>query len=133
LLFNNAGVAVGGPVWQNTLADWEWVLGVNLMGVVYGIRTFVPLMLQHGSEAHIVNTASMAGLLSTPGLGVYNVTKHGEVTPAETHALELAQQKAKINVSVLCPGWINTQVWDSRRNRPTELQNDAKQAAPATP
>ncbi len=123
LLFNNAGVASGGPIWQNTLADWEWVLGVNLMGVVHGIRTFVPIMLAQNSEAHIVNTASIAGLVSTPGLGVYNVTKHGVVTLSETLALELAQAGAKIKVSVLCPGWVNTRIMDSSRNRPAELQN----------
>ena len=99
LLFNNAGVASSGPVWQNTLADWEWVLGVNLMGVVHGIRTFVPIMLSQDADAHIVNTASMAGLLSTPGLGIYNVTKHGVVTLSETLALEL-QQAARTNQRV---------------------------------
>jgi NAD(P)-dependent dehydrogenase (short-subunit alcohol dehydrogenase family) len=124
LLFNNAGVASGGPIWQSTLKDWEWVLGVNLMGVVHGIRTFVPIMLQQNTEAHVVNTASMAGLLSTPGLGIYNVTKHGVVTLSETLALELAQAGAKIKVSVLCPGWINTRIHESSRNRPDELQND---------
>src|SRR5438105_3443891 len=89
LLFNNAGVATSGPIWQNSLADWQWVLGVNLMGVIHGIHTFVPIMLAQGGPAHIVNTASMAGLVSTPGLGVYNVAKHGVVTLSETLALEL--------------------------------------------
>ena len=133
LLFNNAGVASSGPIWQNTLADWEWVLGVNLMGVVYGIRTFVPIMLAQAAEAHIVNTASMAGLLSTPGLGIYNVTKHGVVTLSETLALELKQARAPINVSVLCPGWVRTQIWDSGRNRPSDLQNDSKQQTSDVP
>ena len=125
LLFNNAGVASSGPVWQNTLADWDWVLGVNLMGVVHGIHTFVPIMLAQDADAHIVNTASMAGLLSTPGLGIYNVTKHGVVTLSETLALELEQAHARIHVSVLCPGWVRTQIWNSGRNRPVEQQNEA--------
>jgi len=133
LLFNNAGVASSGPVWQNTLADWEWVLGVNLMGVVHGIRTFVPIMLSQNADAHIVNTASMAGLLSTPGLGIYNVTKHGVVTLSETLALELQQARARINVSVLCPGWVRTQIWDSGRNRPADLRNGLTQSASNVP
>ncbi len=129
VLFNNAGVGVGGPMWQNTLRDWEWILGVNLWGVIHGIRTFVPIMLAQAAEAHIVNTASMAGLLSTPGLGAYNVTKHGVVTLSETLALDLAAQGAQIKVSVLCPGWVKTRISDSSRNRPTELQNP--ETAPA--
>jgi NAD(P)-dependent dehydrogenase (short-subunit alcohol dehydrogenase family) len=129
LLFNNAGVASSGPIWQNTLADWEWVMGVNLMGVVHGIRTFVPIMLSQDADAHIVNTASMAGLLSTPGMGIYNVTKHGVVTLSETLVLELQQAHARINVSVLCPGWVRTQIWDSGRNRPADLQNGSAQPA----
>ncbi|MBI3733152.1 MAG: SDR family NAD(P)-dependent oxidoreductase [Chloroflexi bacterium] len=124
LLFNNAGVASGGPLWANTLADWEWVLGVNLWGVIHGVRAFVPIMLQQNSEAHIVNTASMAGLVSGAGMGVYNVTKHAVVTLSETLQRDLEQQGAKIKVSVLCPGWVNTRIADSNRNRPAELQND---------
>ena len=133
LLFNNAGVASSGPVWQNTLADWEWVLGVNLMGVVHGIRTFVPIMLAQDADAHIVNTASMAGLLSTPGLGIYNVSKHGVVTLSETLALELQQARARINVSVLCPGWVKTQIWESGRNRPDNLWNAPTQPSSSVP
>jgi NAD(P)-dependent dehydrogenase (short-subunit alcohol dehydrogenase family) len=133
LLFNNAGVASSGSVWQNTLADWEWVLGVNLMGVVHGIRTFVPIMLSQDADAHIVNTASMAGLLSTPGLGIYNVTKHGVVTLSETLALELQQARARINVSVLCPGWVKTQIWESSRNRPDDLRNGPTQPSSNDP
>jgi NAD(P)-dependent dehydrogenase (short-subunit alcohol dehydrogenase family) len=125
LLFNNAGVAVGGPIWEHTLRDWQWILGVNLWGVIHGVRTFVPLMLAQGGQAHIVNTASMAGLLSTPGLGAYNVTKHGVVTLSETLALDLAAQGANIKVSVLCPGWVKTRISDSARNRPPALQNTA--------
>ncbi len=133
VLFNNAGVAVAGPMWQNTLHDWEWIVGVNLWGVIHGIRSFVPLMLAQDTEAHIVNTASMAGLLSTPGLGAYNVTKHGVVTLSETLALDLAAQGARIKVSVLCPGWVRTRISDSERNRPPELQNAPEDAAPGGP
>ena len=123
LLFNNAGVGAGTTVWESTLADWEWVLGVNLWGVIHGVRTFVPLMLKQADECHIVNTASMAGLVSGPALGVYKVTKHGVVSLSETLCCELSIMKSKIGVSVLCPAGVNTRVMDSERNRPAELQN----------
>jgi NAD(P)-dependent dehydrogenase (short-subunit alcohol dehydrogenase family) len=123
LLFNNAGVAANGPLWTMSLQDWEWVLGVNLWGVVHGIRTFVPLFLQQGIEAHIVNTASIAGLVSTPGLGVYNVSKHGVVTLSETLYQELQQTGVPVHVSVLCPGWVNTRIHEAGRNRPADLHN----------
>ena len=123
LLFNNAGVGAGTTVWESTLEDWQWVLGVNLWGVIHGVRTFVPLMLKQADECHIVNTASMAGLVSGPALGVYKVTKHGVVSLSETLCCELALMKAKIGVSVLCPAGVNTRVMDSERNRPAELQN----------
>ncbi|MCB0063612.1 MAG: SDR family NAD(P)-dependent oxidoreductase [Caldilineaceae bacterium] len=118
LLCNNAGVGVGGPIWQATVADWEWVLGVNLWGVIHGIRTFVPLMLAQEEPCHIVNTASIAGLVSTPGLGVYNVTKHGVVTLSETLYQELQAAGSQIGVSVLCPAWVKTRIGQSERNRP---------------
>lgn len=118
LLCNNAGVAVGGPIWEAAVADWAWVLGVNLWGVIHGIRTFVPLMLQQKEPCHIVNTASVAGLVSTPGLGVYNVTKHGVVTLSETLYQELQAADSQIGVSVLCPGWVKTRIGESERNRP---------------
>ena len=123
LLFNNAGVGAGTTVWESTLADWQWVMGVNLWGVIHGVRTFVPLMLKQADECHIVNTASMAGLVSGPALGVYKVTKHGVVSLSETLCCELALMGAKIGVSVLCPGGVNTRIMDSERNRPAELQN----------
>jgi NAD(P)-dependent dehydrogenase (short-subunit alcohol dehydrogenase family) len=125
LLFNNAGVGAGTTVWESTLADWQWVLGVNLWGVIHGVRTFVPLMLEHGDECHVVNTSSAAGLISGPALGVYKVSKHGVVSLSETLYCELAIIKAKIGVSVLCPGGVNTRVMDSARNRPSELRNDS--------
>jgi NAD(P)-dependent dehydrogenase (short-subunit alcohol dehydrogenase family) len=105
------------------LADWQWVLGVNLWGVIYGIHSFVPRMLAQGSEGHIVNTASAAGLISHAGRGSYNVSKHGVVALSETLALELAAQKAALKASVLCPGLVNTRITDAERNRPQALQN----------
>jgi NAD(P)-dependent dehydrogenase (short-subunit alcohol dehydrogenase family) len=124
LLFNNAGVGAGTIIWESTLADWEWSLGINLWGVIYGIRAFVPRMLEQDTEGHIVNTASVAGLTSGPGLGIYKVTKHGVVTLSETLHHELALRGAKVKASVLCPGFVNTRIMDSVRNRPARLQND---------
>ena len=122
---NNAGVALSGLSWTHTLADWEWLFGVNLWGVIHGVRTFVPLMLAQGDEGHVVNTASMAGLVSGPGMAVYNVTKHGVVTLSETLYQELRALGAAIGVSVLCPGWVNTNILDSARNRPAALADTA--------
>jgi short-subunit dehydrogenase len=106
------------------MANWKWVMGVNLWGVIHGVRVFVPIMLEQDSECHIVNTASMAGLISGPQIGIYKVTKHGVVSLSETLYHELALIGAKINVSVLCPGSVNTRIMDADRNRPPELQND---------
>ena len=124
VLFNNAGVAVTGPLWAHSLEDWQWVLNVNLWGVVHGIRSFVPILLEQGGEGHIVSTASMAGLMSNPGLGVYNVTKFGVVTLSETLYMDLKLQGSSIGVSVLCPGFIRTRIMDSARNRPGDLSRD---------
>lgn len=125
LLCNNAGVGPGAAyIWERTVADWKWVMGVNLWGVIHGVRVFVPIMLEQDTECHIVNTASVGGLISSPHLGVYKVTKHGVVTLSETLYHELAQRGAKINVSVLCPAYVNTRIMDAERNRPAELQND---------
>ena len=118
LLFNNAGVAVVGPMWTSTLEEWEWCLGVNVMGVVHGIRSFVPRMLAQGDACHIVNTASAAGLTSVPGNSVYCVSKHGVVTMSECLKHELRRAKAKIGVSVLCPAFVQTGIFESARNRP---------------
>ena len=123
LLFNNAGVGVGTTVWKSSLADWQWVLGVTLWGVIYGIHYFVPRMLAQDSEGHIVNTASAAGLISSSGMGIYKVSKHGVVTLSETLALELAARGAKLKASVLCPEWVNTRILDAERNRPQAFQN----------
>jgi NAD(P)-dependent dehydrogenase (short-subunit alcohol dehydrogenase family) len=123
LLFNNAGVGAGTTVWESSLADWQWVLGVNLWGVIHGIHYFVPRMLAQGSEGHIVNTASSAGLMTSSGLGIYKVSKHGVVTLSETLACELAMRGARLKASVLCPEWVNTPILDAERNRPQALQN----------
>jgi len=121
VLCNNAGVGTEAAVWESTLAEWEWIVGVNLWGVVHGVRVFVPLMLAQDAECHIVNTASTAGLISGPGLGAYKVTKHGVVTLSETLHHELAERGAKVKVSVLCPGIVNTRIMESARNRPGGL------------
>lgn len=118
---NNAGVSVSGLSWTHTVADWDWVLGVNLWGVIHGLRVFVPRLLASGAEGHVVNTASMAGLLSGPGMAIYNVTKHGVVTLSESLFHELRMLGARIGVSVLCPAWVNTRIIDSARNRPAAL------------
>ena len=126
LLFNNAGVAgCGGFVWEASLKDWQWVLGVNLMGVVHGIRSFVPLMLTQDCECHVVNTASAAGLVCAPLMGVYNVSKHGVVALSETMFHDLRAAGAKVHVSVLCPAFVPTNIVMSERNRPAELTENA--------
>lgn len=124
-VFNNAGVGAGGLVWENTLADWEWVLGVNLMGVVHGVHLFTPMMLAAAQadpafEGHIVNTASMAGMLNAPNMGVYNVSKHAVVALTETLHQDLALVTEQIHCSVLCPFFVPTGISQSHRNRPAE-------------
>ena len=123
LVFNNAGVAAGGLVWEQTEQDWEWVLGVNLWGVIHGVRTFVPIMLAQGDECHVVNTASVAGLLSPQLMGVYNVSKHAVVTLTETLYQDLRITNAKVGVTLLCPAFVPTGISQSERNRPGELRN----------
>ena len=122
IVCNNAGVGSGGLTWSQPLEDWEWVIGVNLWGVIHGVRTFVPIMLEQKTEGHIVNTASMAGLVSGPFMSVYDVTKHGVVTLSESLHHELSMQGAQVKVSVLCPGFVKTNILDSERNRPAEFQ-----------
>ncbi|MFX1339268.1 MAG: SDR family NAD(P)-dependent oxidoreductase [Promethearchaeota archaeon] len=122
LLCNNAGVAAPGLLWECTLSDWNWVMGVNLWGVIHGIRTFIPIMLQQDNECHIVNTASSAGLVpGEPGNGIYSITKHGVVVLSENLRASFMQLGSKIGVSVLCPGFVNTNIMDSERNRPAEF------------
>ena len=118
LLFNNAGVFKGGTLWEHCLIDWEWIINVNLWSVIHGMRTFVPLMLAQDVECHIVNTASIAGLIAPPYQGIYNVTKHGVVALTETLYRELAECDAKLKVSVLCPSHVRTRIYDAERNRP---------------
>jgi len=132
LVFNNAGVAAGGLIWETRTEDWEWVLGVNLMGVAHGVRVFTPMMLQaaHADPAyrgHIVNTASMAGLLNPPNMGVYNVSKHAVVSLSETLYQDLALVTDQVSASVLCPFFVPTGISQSDRNRPVALRPaDAK-------
>lgn len=128
VLCNNAGVAVGGPgvaTWESTVDDWNWILGVNLMGVIYGAHTFMPIMLAQESEGHIVNTASIAGLVTPFGNGLYGVTKHAVVALSEAMYNELRSRGAKVKVSVLCPGWVDTRIADADRNRPAALSDAA--------
>lgn len=128
---NNAGVAISGPVWTHTIADWEWVLGVNLWGVIHGVRVFTPLLLAQGVEAHIVNTASMAGLTCVPNMAIYGVSKHGVVALTETLHHELAMLGSPVKTSVLCPGFVNTRIRDSARNRPAALPATAASSVSA--
>jgi NAD(P)-dependent dehydrogenase (short-subunit alcohol dehydrogenase family) len=121
LLCNNAGVWGGISVWDSSLADWEWILGVNLWGVIHGVHTFVPLMLAQETEGHIVNTASMAGFITGRGPAVYRVSKHAVVALTEILYHQLAQRRAKVKVSVLCPGGVDTQILNAARNLPAHL------------
>ena len=128
-VFNNAGVGSGGLIWENTLQDWEWVIGVNLMGVAHGIRVFTPMMLAAAEkdasfQGHIVNTASMAGLLNAPNMGIYNVSKHAVVSMSETLYQDLALVTDQISASVLCPFFVPTGINASHRNRPQAMQSE---------
>jgi NAD(P)-dependent dehydrogenase (short-subunit alcohol dehydrogenase family) len=116
VLCNNAGVSGGGPSWEIPLDEWRWTVDVNLYGVVYGIHHFVPHIIASGG-GHVVNTASMAGLVAAPGMGPYNATKHAVVGLSETMFHELAGLAPEVGVSVLCPGWVNTAIASSGRNR----------------
>jgi NAD(P)-dependent dehydrogenase (short-subunit alcohol dehydrogenase family) len=120
LVHNNAGVGLGGPIWDVSEEDWRWILGVNLLGVVHGIATFVPLLLEQG-EGHVVNTASVAGLATAPFLGPYNATKQAVVAISETlfKDLQAVGAPAGVGVSVLCPGFVQTRIAESDRNRPS--------------
>ena len=129
VLCNNAGVAstsagVGTPIWEIPKTDWDWVMGVNFYGVLYGLQTFVPRMLAHGESGHIVNTASLAGLM--PAGGTYGVSKHGVLVLTETLYNDLETQGADIGASVLCPGFVNTNIIDAERNRPQDLGGGAE-------
>ena len=130
-VFNNAGVGSGGLIWENSAKDWDWVLGVNVMGVAHGVRVFTPMMLAAAAQdpawqGHIVNTASMAGLLNAPNMGIYNVSKHSVVALSETLYQDLALVTDQISASVLCPYFVPTGISQSHRNRPAD-------AAPVKP
>ena len=129
-VFNNAGVGAGGLIWEHSARDWEWVLGVNLMGVAHGVRAFTPLMLAAAAadpafEGHVVNTASMAGLLTAPNMGVYNVSKSGVVSMTETLHHDLSLVSTQVHAHLLCPYFVPTGIHQSERNRPAELQDQA--------
>ena len=134
IVINNAGVAYGGLIWEAGPRDWEWVLGVNLWGVIHGVRVFTPLMLAEARknpayQGHIVTVASMAGMLNSPNLGVYNVSKHAVVSLSETLYQDLALVTDQVHASVLCPYFVPTGIHQSHRNRPAELRTDAKPTA----
>ena len=124
LLFNNAGVGGGGTTWESTPKDWEWVIGVNLWSVIHGVRVFTPIMIEQDTECHIVNTASVAGLLGGVTNACYSVTKHGVVALTENLFADFKSQNLKVGTSVLCPGFINTNIHDSGRNRQERLTNE---------
>ena len=128
-VFNNAGVGAGGLVWENSISDWEWVLGVNVWGVVHGVRLFTPMMLEAAKadpsyQGHIVNTASMAGLLNAPNMGIYNVSKHAVVALSESLYQDLKLVTDQVSASVLCPYFVPTGITQSQRNRPSSLPED---------
>ena len=124
LLFNNAGVAAGGAPWEATWNDWEWVMGVNLWGVIHGVKVFTPLMLAQNTECHIVNTSSTAGLIVGGISAPYSVTKHAVVALSESLYLALQQRSSLVKVSVLCPGLVRTNIAEAERHRPAELRNE---------
>ena len=131
LLFNNAGVGAGSTAWESSLADWTWVIGVNLWGVIHGIRSFVPIMLAQNEPGYIVNTASIAGLVKGHHSASYATTKHAVVALSEQLAVEFGRTGAMLKVAVLCPSWVNTRINESGRNRPPDLQNPAPAAPPS--
>ena len=131
-VFNNAGVGTGGLIWESSLKDWQWVIGVNLWGVVNGVRAFTPRMLEAaqadpGYRGHIVNTASMAGLINPPNMGVYNVTKHAVVSLSETLYQDLSLVTDQVHAHVLCPFFVPTGIQSSHRNRPPAMTDPAAQ------
>jgi NAD(P)-dependent dehydrogenase (short-subunit alcohol dehydrogenase family) len=129
VLCNNAGVSgQGGPTWERSIEDWNWVMGVNLTGVLHGIRSFVPIMIEQGDEGHVVNTASIAGLLA--GNGTYGVSKQACVALSEGLFSDFAQHAPKLGVSVLCPGWVKTRIIEAERNRPEAPRETPGEDAP---
>lgn len=131
LFVNNAGVGAGTTVWESTWEDWEWVIDVNLWGVIYGVKVFTPIMLAQDTEAHIVNVASISGLLLSYPCAPYHVTKQAVIGLNENLYASLAQQKAKVKVSLVCPGWVKTDILKSERNRPAEFRSSTKASPPS--
>jgi len=122
---NNAGVSPLGAAWETSLGDWQWIMGVNLWGVIHGVKSFVPRLIKR-NEGHVVNTASVAGIINPPGSGAYNVTKHAVVALSETLHHDLRERGSAVGVSVLCPAYVPTGIADSERNRPTGLEATVK-------
>ncbi|MCE7791294.1 SDR family NAD(P)-dependent oxidoreductase [Salipaludibacillus sp. CUR1] len=118
LLFNNAGVVVPGPIWEIPVKDWEWIMGVNVNGIAFGLKAFIPVMLKQGTPCHIVNTASVAGLLTTPNMVAYHASKHASVALTESVAMQLEAANSKIGMSVFCPGFVQTDLHNCDRQRP---------------
>lgn len=131
LVCNNAGVSPLGAAWENSVADWQWILGVNLWGVIHGLREFAPRLIAR-NEGHIVNTASVSGLISPPGSAAYNVTKHAVVALSESLHHDLRERGSKVGVSVLCPAYVPTGIVDSERSRPDQLKNATENKSPET-
>jgi NAD(P)-dependent dehydrogenase (short-subunit alcohol dehydrogenase family) len=130
LLVNNAGFGAGLSIWESSWQDWEWVLGVNLWGAIYGVKIFVPIMLAQNEPCHIVNTSSIAGLLPHHPSAPYHVTKHAVVALTENLYYSLIQAETKIRASVLCPGYVKTRILEAERNRPKELENEPAEITP---
>ena len=129
IVCNNAGVAPLGLVWESTVADWQWTLGVNLWGVIHGVRVFTPILLRQADEGHIVNTASVAGLIAPPGMGAYNVSKHAVVALSETLHHDLAARNARVKCSVACPAFFPSGIHESERSRPAALREARPKSA----
>jgi NAD(P)-dependent dehydrogenase (short-subunit alcohol dehydrogenase family) len=134
LLFNNAGVntdtSLRKPVWENTITDWEWMIGVNLWGVIYGVEVFLPIMLKENTECHIVNTSSMAGLLAEPQLVIYAVTKSGILSLSEGLYIQLKERNSHVGVSALCPAFVSSRLFEAERNRPANFKNPPEPTKP---
>ncbi|HUU72241.1 MAG TPA: SDR family oxidoreductase [Burkholderiales bacterium] len=128
IVCNNAGVAPGGVIWEHSVKDWEWAMGPNVWGVIHGIRVFTPILLKQDVDAHIVNTASVAGLLTLPGMGLYCVTKHAVVSMSECLHHDLVACTDKVRCSVLCPAYVPTRIAESERNRPEHLRDDREKS-----
>lgn len=129
VLFNNAGVGASGFIWEMSANDWSWVLGVNVMGVAHGVRVFTPIMLDQNEPAHIVNTASVAGLISPPSMAIYNASKHAVVALTETLYHDLRRVGASVGCSLLCPAFVPTGIAEAERARPAHWRNEAAPSA----